>query len=65
MTAWFFRMMDNDPFAAVVCVIGAFAVLFVISIVHDVIADRRRFRHYDGGCIHSPHTCDDCAHRYH
>lgn len=60
MTAWFWRLMDNDPFAAIVCLGAVFALYFVGAIIHDVIADHRRPTYYDGGCIHSPWTCDDC-----
>lgn len=57
-------MMDNNVFAAIVCMVCAYfafsLILLAICAILDRVHERRRFRFYDGGCRHESFTCSTC-----
>ena len=61
----FLDWMDSDAFAGIVIMVGLTVALFVIlgvlEFIQNFIEDRRFVRRYDGGCVHSPHTCKECS----
>ena len=60
----FMSWLDNDPFAAVVVMLAfvvlTFAFIGAAEWCHKTWHHIKATSTYDGGCVHSPHTCKEC-----